>query len=110
MLSVSRTPDSCGDWLVWALPEVGRGAIPWPDHPRLGVDPQALYLSANLVGASNAARLRVIPKAAAYAAGTVTYTDFEGLQNPVDEDHPKPTPALPSSRATRGARPGLSSS
>jgi hypothetical protein len=94
LLSVSRTSDPRGDWSVWAFPEVGRSKIPWPDHPSLGVDAQALYLSANLIGASNSTRLRVIPKAAAYAGGAVTYTDFEGLQNPVDEDHPKPTPAL----------------
>lgn len=94
LLSVSRTSDPRDDWSVWAFPETGRRVIPWPDHPSLGVDPQAIYLSANLIGGPNATRLRVIPKAAAYAGGTVTYTDFEGLQNPVDQDHPEPTPAL----------------
>ncbi len=94
LLSVSRTSDPCGDWWVWAFPEAGRSTIPWPDHPSLGVDAYALYLSANLIGASSSARLRVIPKAAAYAGSAVAYTDFEGLQNPVDKDHPRPTPAL----------------
>lgn len=94
LLSVSRTSDPRGEWWVWAFPEPGRTNVPWPDHPSLGVDTHALYLSANLVGASTSARLRVIPKEAAYAGGAVTYTDFEGLQNPVDEHHPGPTPAL----------------
>jgi hypothetical protein len=94
VLSVSHTSDPSGDWWTWAFPESGGKPIPWPDHPCLGVDPHALYLSANLIGASSPARLRVIPKTAPYGGGVVTYTDFEGLQHPTDKEHPKPTPAL----------------
>ena len=97
LLSVSQTSDPRGDWWVWAFPESGEAAISWPDHPSLGVDAHAFYVSANLfiglTGGPGLCRLRVIPKGAPYAGGTVSYTDFEGLQNPVDEDHPEPTPA-----------------
>src|SRR5262245_35071523 len=98
LLSVSQTSDPSGDWWIWALPESGDAtAIPWPDHPSPGVDAHALYLSANLfiglTGGPGQSRLRVIPKAAPYTGGTVTYTDFDGLQNPVDDDHRERTPA-----------------
>lgn len=93
VLSVSRTSDPTGDWWTWSFPERTRRAkTPWPDHPSLGLDPHALYLSANLIGGAGP-RLRIMPKAAAYAGGVVTYTDFDALQNPTDKPHPTPTPA-----------------
>jgi hypothetical protein len=97
LLSVSRTSDPRGEWWIWAFPEAGGVKGRWPDHPSLGVDAHALYLSANLfLGLSNKpvlGRLRVIPKAGPYAGGVVPYTDFEELQNPVDTSHPAATNA-----------------
>lgn len=93
VLSVSQTADPTGGWWIWSFPEQPRRKTPWPDHPSLGVDLYSLYLSTNLIGAIRPARLRIIPKAAPYAGHVVTYTDFEGLQNPTDKQHPKPTPA-----------------
>ncbi len=83
VLSVSKTEDPRGEWLTWALPEPG----PWADHPSAGVDAHAIYLAANLIGSPTPARLRVIPKAAAYAGGVLAYTDFTGLKHPIDADH-----------------------
>jgi hypothetical protein len=98
LLSVSQTSDPGGQWWVWAFPEPGGARALWPDHPCLGVDAHALYLSANLfanhnVDAASKARLRVIPKTAPYAGGVVTHTDFDDLRNPVDAAHPNSTPA-----------------
>ena len=54
LLSVSHTSDLHGDWWVWAFPESGEAEIAWPDHPSLGVDAHALYVSANLFRARSA--------------------------------------------------------
>jgi hypothetical protein len=95
LLSVSETSDPAGQWRVWAFPE--KDPL-WPDHPCLGVDAHALYLSTNLYTKSpdfvfKQSRLRVIPKTAPYAGGVVTFTEFADLQNPVDADHEDPTQA-----------------
>jgi hypothetical protein len=94
LLSVSKTSDPSGQWCVWGFPEAGGREQRWPDHPCLGVDAYALYLTANLYSKKNPSpgppfeflqsRLRVIPKAAPYAGGVVSYTEFADLQNPVD--------------------------
>jgi hypothetical protein len=98
LLSVSQTSDPRRDWWVWGFAESGGDAARWPDHPSLGVDAHALYVSANLFkglsGEPAIGRLRVLPKAMPYGGGPPSYTDFEGLRNPADEDHPDPTPAL----------------
>jgi hypothetical protein len=89
VLSVSKTSDPGGEWWIWAFPE-SREQHWWPDHPTLGVDAHALYLSSNLyvgdTGGPGDGRLRVIPKAAPYAGGVVDFTDFDGLLNPEDPD------------------------
>jgi len=91
LLSVSTDKDPTKPWKVWGFPEK---EVAWPDHPCLGADAHALYLSANLYSKKKPdpqapfdfkqSRLRVIPKAAPYAGGVVTFTEFADLQNPVD--------------------------
>ena len=89
LLSVSRTSDPQGEWWVWGFPETVNGTAFWPDHPTLGVDAHALYLSANIyIGTSGGnARLRVIPKNGPYVGDVVNYTEFVNLRSPKDSEH-----------------------
>ena len=99
LLSVSCTSNPRADWWVWAFPEIHEDGKPWwPDHPMLGVDAHALYLSANLyvgtTGKPGDARLRVMPKAGAYTGGVAAYTEFERLLSPEDSEHTESTPRV----------------
>src|SRR5205823_7368076 len=68
LLSVSQTPDPLGGWWNYAL-DAGRDGTTatqnWADYPSLGVDNQALYLTANMFrfnGGFQYPKLRIIPK------------------------------------------------
>ncbi|MBX6314244.1 MAG: hypothetical protein IRY99_15230 [Isosphaeraceae bacterium] len=87
LLSVSKTSDPLGGWLNYKLDAATDGTTAtnnWADFPGLGVDHQALYLSANMFrfnGGFQHAKIRVIPKAAAYSGATLTFTDLTRLKN-----------------------------
>ena len=96
LLSVSCTSNPEDGWWVWGFPETVDGTAWWPDHPTLGVDAHALYLSANLYvdpAGLGDARLRVIPKDGPYAGDLVSYTEFLKLRDPKDAEHPELAPA-----------------
>src|SRR5262249_41772456 len=51
LLSVSKTSNPEGEWAFWAVDmQLTEGVRPdlWADFPRLGVDPRAVYLTANM--------------------------------------------------------------
>jgi len=87
LISVSQTADPRGNWWNYALDATVDGTTPtnnWGDYPSLGLDDQALYLTANMFqwgGDFQYAKLRIVPKASVYAGGTPTFTDFVGMTN-----------------------------
>jgi hypothetical protein len=100
VLSVSVGSDPTGDWWTWAYPEPqdATGATPpFPDHPTVGVDPRALYVTANMSDVASLqpkptrARLWVIPKEGLYDGADVTHTEFFPLMDPTDEQHEQET-------------------
>jgi hypothetical protein len=88
LLSVSASSDPLGVWRNYALDATRDGTTPtnnWADYPGLGVDAQALYLTANMFrfnGNFQYAKLRIVPKAGPYSGGVATFTDFVRLRNP----------------------------
>jgi hypothetical protein len=57
----------------------------WADFPALGVDNQAIYLTANMFafnGGFQHAKIRVIPKAGPYSGGAAPFFDFVKMRNP----------------------------
>jgi hypothetical protein len=87
LLSISQTSDATGPWWNYKLDATKDGSTPtnnWADYPSLGVDSQALYLTANMFkvnGPFAYAKLRIVPKAGPYAGCTLGYKDFVKLQN-----------------------------
>ena len=87
LLSVSKTSDPAGAWTNYALDATKDGTTAtrnWADYPALGVDSKALYLTANMFrfdGDFQYAKLRIIPKQAVYAGGTITFKDIVRLKN-----------------------------
>jgi hypothetical protein len=87
LLSVSKTADPLGGWWNYALDAAKDGATQtknWADYPALGVDANALYLTANMFlfdGGFQYAKVRIVPKAAIYAGGAATFKDIVKLRN-----------------------------
>jgi len=87
LLSVSKTSDPLGGWFNYKLDATKDGTTAttnWADYPGLGVDAQAIYLTANMFkfgGNYQYAKLRVVPKAAPYAGTGIAFTDFVKLKN-----------------------------
>jgi hypothetical protein len=87
LLSVSKTSDPLGGWFNYKLDAMKDGNTQtnnWADYPGLGVDAQALYLTANMFqfdGAFQYAKVRVVPKAAPYAGSPATFRDVVKLKN-----------------------------
>jgi hypothetical protein len=87
LLSISKTSNPTGGWWNYKLDATKDGMTAtnnWADYPSLGVDSQALYLSANMFkfGAGYAyAKVRIVPKAGPYAGGVLTFKDFVKLKN-----------------------------
>lgn len=87
LLSVSKTSDPTGGWFNYASDATKNGAMPsnnWADYPSLGVDNQALYVTANMFqfnGDFQYSKVRVIPKSGPYTGGMLTYSDIVGLRN-----------------------------
>jgi len=87
LVSVSKTSDPLGGWFNYKLDAKVDGSATtdnWADHPGLGVDNKAIYLSANMFkfgGFFQYTKLRVIPKASLYSGGTVNWFDYTKLKN-----------------------------
>lgn len=87
LLSISSTSDPLGIWRNYRLDATKDGATAttnWADYPSLGVDNQALYVTANMFafgGGFQYAKVRVIPKAGPYSGGAAPYFDFVKLRN-----------------------------
>ena len=102
-LSVSDDDDPIGTWYNWSLPgyKLGDSATAnFTDHPHLGFDDQALYITTREFKTStsrNYSRVRIIPKAQLYAntAGAVTWNDLWDIRDPdvraIAPDYIKPT-------------------
>lgn len=87
LLSVSRSSDPLGGWWNYRLDATLDGAsrtANWADYPGLGVDPQALYITANMFrfnGGFQYAKIRAVPKAGVYSGGAAAFRDFIRLVN-----------------------------
>ena len=87
LLSVSKTNDPLGGWFNYKINAKLDGMTAtnnWADYPSLGVDNQAVYITANMFafgGGFQYVKLRVVPKAGPYAGGALAYTDFVKLKN-----------------------------
>jgi len=87
LLSCSATSDPMGSWRNYSLDAMLDGSTPtnnWADYPGLGVDNQAIYLTANMFafgGGFRYAKLRVVPKSGPYSGGAAAYTDFVRLRD-----------------------------
>jgi hypothetical protein len=87
LLSVSQTADPLGRWWNYKLDAAKDGATPtnnWADYPGMGVDAQAVYLTANMFrfgGAFQYAKVRVLKKAPLLVGSAATWMDFTNLKN-----------------------------
>ena len=100
-LAVSHDSSALGTWYMWGLPgwKLGDSAVTsnFTDHPHLGFDDQALYVTTREFGTvGRYSRIRIIGKTQLYnnTAGPVTYTDFWDMRDPefldVQPDFVKP--------------------
>ena len=87
LLSCSQSDDPLGPWRNYSFDAMVDGSTStgnWADFPGLGVDNQALYLTANMFafdGDFQYAKLRVIPKAGPYSGGAAPFFDFVRLRD-----------------------------
>lgn len=87
LVSVSQSSDPLGGWWNYALDagrDGARSTSNWADYPGLGVDSQAVYLTANMFrfgGGFQYAKIRVLPKTGLYSGGTVAWQDHVRLRN-----------------------------
>lgn len=87
LLSISVSSDPGGSWRNYKLDATLDGnkkTSNWADFPALGVDSNALYLTANMFafgGGFQYVKARVIPKTGPYSGGTAPYFDFTRLKN-----------------------------
>jgi hypothetical protein len=91
LVSVSLQSSAIGSWCNYALNATLNGATVtsnWADWPGLGVDNQAIYLTANMWSFSSStfqyAKLRILPKSSMYSCSSVGWWDFWNLKNPDD--------------------------
>ncbi len=87
LLSISQTGDPTKPWWNYKIDATKNGGAAtnnWADYPSLGVDNQAIYVTANMFafgGNFSNAKLRVFRKAAMLAGGVPTWWDFWDLKN-----------------------------
>ncbi len=86
LLAVSATSDPNGEWYRYALDAALDNQTPttnFADIPSLGVDDNAVYLTANMFDRTNFAyrgpKIRVVPKATLLAGQPATFHDFPSL-------------------------------
>ncbi|MFQ5708977.1 MAG: malectin domain-containing carbohydrate-binding protein [bacterium] len=88
LLSVSDDSDPLGTWFNWRIPGDQNGDMVtgfFNDFPKIGVDQDAIYVTANMFDIFfEYVQLRIIPKAQLLNndAGPVTWTDFWDLRDP----------------------------
>jgi hypothetical protein len=93
-LAVSKTANPTttgfGDWYFYAFDATLDGATPttnWADFPGLGVDSNVVVLTANMFTFKDEffqkAKIRILDKAVLITGGSVTWTDFFGMRDPV---------------------------
>ena len=93
-LSVSDDSDPFGNWYNWRLPGDVNGSTTtgfFNDYPKMGIDADAIYVSANMFSFSfEHVQLRVIPKAQLLNndAGPVTWQDLWDIRDPSDISGP----------------------
>ncbi len=87
LLSVSQTANPLGQWWNYKLDATRDGNTAtsnWADYPSLGVDPHALYITANMFkfgGNFQYAKVRVLNKASLVTGAAATWFDFTNLKN-----------------------------
>lgn len=88
LISVSQTADPMGPWWNYKFDATKDGTTAtsnWADYPCLGVDNQALYVTANMFrfdgDISEYAKIRIFPKASLYAGSPTSFVDFVRLAN-----------------------------
>lgn len=86
LLSVSKTSDPEGEWAFWAVDmQLTGGVRPdlWADFPRLGVDQNAIYLTANMYTFRTYifryGKIRVLKKSEVYAFQKLTTYEFSQM-------------------------------
>ena len=87
LLAVSATSDPTGTWNFYAFDATLDNSAPtnnFPDLPSMGVDNNAIYLTANMFDATTlrfqGAKIRVVPKPPLLQGAAATFFDFTGLQ------------------------------
>ena len=87
LISVSKTSDPEGEWAFWALDMQQNGSekVPfWADLPRIGLDQEAVYLSAGMYTFGTYhfqyAKIRVLKKSELYAFRRLSWYDFWDLK------------------------------
>lgn len=87
LLSVSKTSDPTAGWFNYKMDATKDGNVQtnnWADFPGVGVDNQAIYLTANMFefeGEFQYSKIRIIPKAKAYANQPFTFKDIPRLKD-----------------------------
>jgi hypothetical protein len=87
LLSVSQSADPLGPWWNYKLDATKDGATAttnWADYPSLGVDAQAVYLTANMFqfgGNFQYAKVRILNKTPLLSGAAATWWDFTKLKN-----------------------------
>ncbi|MEZ5354887.1 MAG: hypothetical protein R2762_19810 [Bryobacteraceae bacterium] len=90
LLSVSTSPNPMGTWRNYSFDAMVDGSTAtsnWADFPALGVDNQAIYITANMFafqGGFRHSKIRVIPKAGPYSGSAAPFFDFVKMKNPDD--------------------------
>jgi len=87
LLSVSESANLLGQWRNYVLDAMVDGKKKtknWADYPAIGVDDDALYLTANMFafgGDFQYAKIRVVPKKGPYSGGPAPFVDFVRMKN-----------------------------
>jgi len=90
LLSVSKSDDPLAEWWNYALDAMLDGTTPtqnWADYPCIGIDQQAIYLSANMFTFSenySYSKLRILAKDEVYAGRKLQFQDFVDMRNSDD--------------------------
>ncbi|RMI17384.1 MAG: T9SS C-terminal target domain-containing protein [Calditrichaeota bacterium] len=93
LLSVSDDDNPLGSWCNWRLPGNQNGSTPntfLNDYPKLGVDADAVYVTANMFDIATQVfqyvQVRIIPKAQLLTntCASITWTDLWDLRNPAN--------------------------
>ncbi len=86
LFSVSKTSDPEGEWVFYALDMQLTGGVReifWADFPRMALDENAIYLTANMTEFGSLrfryAKIRVLRKSQVYQFGNITWKEFARL-------------------------------